>query len=165
MPAGRPRTVSLPPDEMIKLGEEMIQWIKENDPVHLCEFYCIEKGYTDDEWDTMHVCPEFFPYYVKALKIIGMKYLREDTGIEPRIKDRWLRHYFRDLRKQEDKDKDDDTVRKTKVSQADSEAEVKKFREFLNETRGHCEGVSGACRPEVEAQQPLLDQGQPGQEG
>lgn len=118
MPAGRPRTVSLPPDEMIKLGEDMIQWVKDNDPVHLCEFYCIEKGYTDDEWDTMHVCPEFFPYYVKALKIIGMKYLREDTGIEPRIKDRWLRHYFRDLRKQEDKDKDDDVIRQKSVAEA-----------------------------------------------
>lgn len=133
MPAGRPRSVSLPPDEMIALGEEMIQWVKHNDPVHLCEFYCIEKGYTDDEWDTMHTRTEFFPYYVKALKIIGMKYLREDTGIEPRIKDRWLRHYFKDLRKQEDKDKDDDILRQKTLSEAVTSDVLEQTNAMMNQ--------------------------------
>ncbi len=132
MPGGRPRTVSLPPDEMIALGKEMLSWVKENNPVHLCEFWCIEKGYTDDEWDTMHVCPEFFPYYVRALKIIGIKYLKEGTGVEPRVKDRWLRHYFRDLRKQEDKDKDDDVIRQKSAAEAVPE-DVKKQTEAMNQ--------------------------------
>ena len=131
MPAGRPRTVSLPPDQMIELGKEMIAWIKANNPVHLSEFFCIEKGYTDDEWDTMHVSPEFFPYYKQALAIIGIKYLKEDTGIEPNVKNRWLRSYFKDLRKQEDQDKQDDIMRQKELASA-VESDVLKQTEAMN---------------------------------
>lgn len=104
MPAGRPRTVSLPPDQMIELGEEMIAWVKENDPLHLSEFYCIHKGYTDKEWDTMHVAEEFFPYYEQALKIIGRKYLDKNSNIRDGISHRWLGIYFKDLRRKEMED-------------------------------------------------------------
>jgi|GEM_PF-1067868 len=104
MPAGRPRTVSLPPDEMIKLAEEMIKFVVEdkNDILHLSEWYCIEKGYTDAEWDTMHVAPEFFPYYEKALKIIGKKYLSKTSSVRDGISQRWQRVYFKDLKREED---------------------------------------------------------------
>ncbi len=128
MPAGRPRTVSLPPDEMIKLGEKMIKWVVENDPVHLSEFYCIHMGYTDSEWDTMHVAPEFFPYYEKALKLVGIKYLRKDTDIEPSLKHRWQRVYFKDLKHLEDDDFNAEYSRKLKLS----EAEMKLKQEVIN---------------------------------
>jgi hypothetical protein len=104
MPAGRPRSVSLPPDEMVKLAHEMIKWVEENRPMHLSQWYCIEKGYTDDEWDTMRVCPEFFHYYKKALKMIGMQYLAKDSPIDPSLKHRWQRIYFKDLKDMEDDD-------------------------------------------------------------
>lgn len=102
MPAGRPRKVSLPPKEMIALGKEMIEWVKKNKPLHLSQWYCIEKGYTDSEWDTMHVCPEFFPYYEQALKMVGIQYLAKDSNVSDSIKQRWQRVYFKDLRREED---------------------------------------------------------------
>lgn len=102
MPAGRPRTVSLPKEEMIKLGKEMVKWVKENDPLHLSEWYTIEKGYTYNEWKTMHVAPEFFPYYEQALKIVGRKYLDKNSNIRDGISHRWLRVYFKDFKEEED---------------------------------------------------------------
>jgi len=121
MPAGRPRTVSLPPNEMILLGDEMIEWVSKNDPVHLSEFYCILKGYTDSEWDTMHVAPEFFPYYERALKIIGIKYLKKDSNIDPGIKQRWQRVYFKDLKREEDEQvKYNESVKSATVQTGDT---------------------------------------------
>lgn len=102
MPAGRPRTISLSPEEMEELGLEMVKWVKENDPLHLSQWYCIEKGYTDKEWDTMHVCPEFFPYYEQALKIVGLKYLDKNSNVRDGIAHRWMRVYFKDFRDRED---------------------------------------------------------------
>lgn len=104
MPAGRPRTVSLPPDEMIKLGEDMIEWVKQNDPLHLSAWYSIEKNITDREWEMYQCCPEFSPYYEKALKMIGQKYLNKDSNVREGASQRWQRVYFKDLRKQEDED-------------------------------------------------------------
>ncbi len=44
MPAGRPRKTSLPPADMVALGKEMIQWIKDNPKaLHLSAWYSIEK--------------------------------------------------------------------------------------------------------------------------
>jgi hypothetical protein len=98
MAGGRPRTVSLPPEDMIKLGEEMLKWIEKNDPIHLCQFYSLEKMFTYKQWDAMTQKPEFVPYYEKALQIIGLKYLRKDNEIEPSIKQRFLRVYFKDVK-------------------------------------------------------------------
>jgi hypothetical protein len=80
----------------------MVDWVIKNDPLHLSCWYCIEKGYTEKEWDTMHVCPEFFPYYEQALKIIGVKYLDKRSNVRDSIAHRWHRVYFGDLRKTED---------------------------------------------------------------
>lgn len=138
MPVARPRTVSLSPEENIKLAEEMLKWVDTHDCIHLKEFYCIEKGYTDNEWDTIHTRDEFFPYYERALAKIAMKYLREDTGIEPNVKNRWLRHYFKDLRTQEDKDKDDDVKRQKSLAetvQPEQLAQIQSFMALLESSR------------------------------
>ena len=100
----RPRTVTFPPDEMILLGDEMISWIKENDPFHLSEWYTIEKGFTYSQWKSMIVREEFIPYYEKALKLVGRKYLNGD--VNPSIAQRWQRVYFNDIREREDADLD-----------------------------------------------------------
>jgi hypothetical protein len=125
MPAGRPRTVSLPPDEMIKLGKEMIEWVKNNNPLHLSQWYCIEKGYTDSEWDTMHVAPEFFPYYEKALKMVGIQYLAKDSNVDSNIKQRWQRVYFKDLKKSEDEKTRHDLEAKAKVGKETEDVATK----------------------------------------
>jgi hypothetical protein len=97
----RPRSVSYDPDEMIALGEEMLKWIVENDPIHLCQFYSLKKMFTYKQWDTMTQREEFIPYYEKALQIIGLKYILKDNEIESSIKHRFLRLYFKDLKHSE----------------------------------------------------------------
>lgn len=119
MAGGRPRTVSYEPEEMIKLGQEMVAWIKENDPLHVSEWYCIEKGFLELQWETMIKRPEFVTYYEQALKLIGKKYLDRNSNVRDGISQRWQRVYFKDLKREEDetarfnaslKEKEDPTV-------------------------------------------------------
>lgn len=125
----RPRTVSLEPDEMIKLGQEMIDWVVENDPLHLSQWYTIHKGFTYNEWKTFYQCAEFFPYYEQALKLVGIKYLDgESKKIKQGISERWLRVYFKDLKEQEDQDKDEAEARKARSMM--TEAKVLRRRAF-----------------------------------
>ena len=102
MVAGAPRTVSKSPAEMIALGEEMCKWVAENNPIHLSMWYTMVKDITDKEWNTYRMCPEFLHYYTKALKLVGMNYINKDSAVDPRIRDRWLRVYFKDLKQEED---------------------------------------------------------------
>ena len=101
---GRPRTVSFEPDEMIKLGEGMVKWCSENKPLHLSQFWSVYKDISDDDWETLKKRPEFVRYYAKAMRIIGYSYLDKDSKVDCRVKDRWLRVYFKDLKNQEDED-------------------------------------------------------------
>lgn len=124
-PANRPRTVSLPIDEMTQLGKEMLLWIKNNpETIHLSEWYTIEKGFIYNDWKTFIQRKEFIPYYERALKIIGLQYLKKDSPIEPNLKQRWQRVYFKDIR-----DEEDDT--KTKDRKELHELE-KKLAEFIH---------------------------------
>jgi hypothetical protein len=118
MPAGCHRSVSPEPEEMIKLGEEMIKWVKENDPYHLSQWYCGIKGIIFSTWETMRKRPEFIIYYENAMRLIGNKYIRKDSEIEPSLKHRFLRLYFKDLRKQEDNDLDAAAERSQKIAQS-----------------------------------------------
>lgn len=98
----RPRSVSLPPEDMIKLGEEMVAWVKENKPLHISKWYSIEKGILFSEWDTMSKKPEFVPYYEQAMQIIGEQYLDKNSNVREGASQRWQRVYFRDLAREED---------------------------------------------------------------
>lgn len=102
MAGGRPRTVSKSPKEMIELGKEMCKWVAEHNPIHLTQWYMMEKDITNEEWDAYRKIPEFLHYYTKALTMIGMNYLNKDSQVDGRIKDRWLRVYFKDLKAEED---------------------------------------------------------------
>ena len=118
MAGGRPRTVSLPPDDMIKLGEEMIAWVKSHpEIVHLSQWWSVEKEYTDEQWDVMKDAPEFSPYYARALKLVGYKYLDKDSNVRSNISDRWQRVYFKVLRKSEDADMDAAADRSKKIAE------------------------------------------------
>lgn len=104
MPRGAPRTVSLPEEEMIALGKEMVAWVKANDPLHLSAWYSIEKMFTEKQWEAFIQIKEFLPYYEQALKVVGQKYLDRDSNVREGISQRWQRVYFKDIRAQEDKD-------------------------------------------------------------
>ncbi len=113
MAGGAPRTVSFPPDQMIQLGEEMLEWVEKNKPIHIKQWYSIVKMFTYNQWKTFISCEEFFPYYEKAISIISIRYINGD--INPSISQRFLKLYFKDVRDQEDHDLDAAMERSKKV--------------------------------------------------
>lgn len=119
MVAGRPRTVSLPPNEMELLGKEMVEWVKLNQPFHLSAWYCRVKMIIFKDWETMRKKPEFVIYYEQAMQIIGEQYLDKDSKVREGASQRWQRVYFKDLAKEEDdkkqKDIDKECAGKIKV--------------------------------------------------
>src|ERR1700733_13688962 len=135
MPAGRPRTVSFTPDEMISLGEEMVKWVIENKPIHLSMWYTQHKDFTDEQWDTFRKCPEFFHYYTKALKLVGYGYLDKDSSVDVRLKDRWQRVYFKDLKQQEDSDADAEAARRASALKSESKAIEEEKQKILEEAQ------------------------------
>ena len=55
---------------------------------------------------------EFVGYYEKALKLVGMRYIDGNCKkVKDNICQRWQRVYFKDLRKSEDQDADQDAAR------------------------------------------------------
>lgn len=135
MAGGRPRTVSLPPDEMIALGEEMLKWVKENDPNHLTQWYYGVKHFVYKDWEDYIRMPEFRRYYEESMAFIGQKYLKKDTAIEPSLKHRFLRLYFTDIRKREDADADAQVERESRKALSKDEINVKdeQIKELENE--------------------------------
>lgn len=139
MPPGAPRKTSFPPEEMVKLGEEMLEWIDSQEEVlHLSQWYTIEKGFLYSEWKAFIQLKEFLPYYEIALKKMGLQYIRKDSPVEPSLKQRWQRVYFKDLREQEDQDKEDDIKREAALQHgvaADYEDKLMKIASQLQRTR------------------------------
>ena len=90
---GRDRSVSLSPAKMKELGQEMVDYVTENQKtiLHLSEWYTIKKRFTYNEWKTFYQRPEFKPYAEQAAKIIGMKYLDKNSNVRDGIAHRWLR--------------------------------------------------------------------------
>lgn len=106
MPGGAPRTITPPPEEVIKLGQQMIAFVsdKKNNVLHLSEWWSIEMFFVENVWEALSKVPEFVPYYEQALRIIGKKYLDKDSKVRDGISQRWQRVYFKDVRQQEDLD-------------------------------------------------------------
>jgi hypothetical protein len=120
----RPREFSFSEKQMIALGKEMIAFVKANQKtiLHLCEWYTIEKGFTYNEWKNFIQKAEFFPYYEQALKIVGLKYVDKKSNVRDSISQRWQRIYFGDLREGEDKDADDNELRKAAALKGEARA-------------------------------------------
>jgi hypothetical protein len=137
MPAGRPRVFSFSPEEMIALGEEMVEYVKKNKKtiLHLCEWYTIEKGYTYNEWKNFIQKAEFFPYYEQALKIVGLKYVDKNSNVREGISQRWQRVYFGDLKEQEDSDADTNELRKASALKGEARAIEQERQKVLEEVQ------------------------------
>lgn len=139
MITGSPRTVSFPPDQMIKLGEEMLSWLESHpETLHLSQWYTIEKRFIYNEWKTFIQRPEFIPYYEIALKMVGMKYLDKTSNVREGVSQRWQRAYFKDLKELEDQDMDDEAKRKKEIG--DSQAIVS--AEFMATHMGVVNGIT-----------------------
>ncbi len=133
MVAGAPRTVCPSPEEMVELGKQMIQWIKDHpEALHVSAWYSCEMFITRKTWDTMIDKEEFIPYYELALSLISQKYLDKDSNVREGVSQRWQRSYFRDLKKNEDQDKDDDVIRQKSAAEAVPE-DVKRQTEAMNQ--------------------------------
>lgn len=113
MVAGRFRTTCPSVDEMHVLGNEMCEWVadKKNNCLHLTQWWRIHKCITLPVWECMIQAKEFTQYYEQAMAIIGIQYLDKNSRIRDGISQRWQRVYFRDLRKSEDQDADQDAAR------------------------------------------------------
>lgn len=123
MVAGRPRTVSPPPEEMEALGIEMVLWIQNNPgALHVSEWYSLQKYFTDSAWETMVKRPEFVGYYEQAKRLIGKKYLDKTSNVREGISQRWQRVYFKDLKLAENEDADEDAKRKAMALKTESQA-------------------------------------------
>lgn len=135
MAGGRPRVFSLSEKEMIALGKEMVDYVKKNKKtiVHLSEWYTIEKGFTYNEWKNFIQKQEFFPYYEQALRIVGLKYVDKNSNIRDGISQRWQRIYFADLREQEDKDSEDNELRKAAALKSETRAIEEEKQKVLEE--------------------------------
>jgi hypothetical protein len=137
MAGGRPRVFSLSEKDMIELGKEMVDYVKKNKKtiVHLCEWYTIEKGFTYNEWKNFIQKQEFFPYYEQALKIVGLKYVDKNSNIRDGISQRWQRVYFADLKEQEDRDSDDNELRKASSLKGEARAIEQEKQKVLEEVQ------------------------------
>lgn len=106
---GRPRTITPPKEDLIKLGEELVQWAKEpTDELRcrFCQWYSIEKNILDSEWDLMTRKPEFIGYYEQARASLGQRYV--DGSVNPSIAHRLLRVYIPEVKKDETAQKQQD---------------------------------------------------------
>jgi hypothetical protein len=135
----RPREFSFSEKEMIAMGEEMIAYVNKHKKtiLHLCEWYTIEKGFTYNEWKNFIQKAEFFPYYEKALKIVGLKYVEKNSNVRDNISPRWQRIYFGDLREGEDKDADDNELRKATALKSEARAIEQERQKVLEEVQRH----------------------------
>ncbi len=131
MAGGRPRTCSFPPEEMEDLGEEMLDWININQPIHLSQWYTIHKRFTYNEWKTFIQRPEFVPYYEIALKLVGIKYL--DGSVDKSIAQRFLRVYFKDLKEEENETSEFEYKLKVQEQSAVSEDQIKRHNALMNQ--------------------------------
>jgi len=132
---GRPRTTSFSNEEMIELGQEMVDYVTKNKKtiLHLCEWYTILKGFTYKEWKAFIQIPCFLPYYEQALKIVGLKYVDKNSNVRDGISQRWQRVYFGDLKESEDADADAEAVRRAANLKADAKAQEEEKQKVLDE--------------------------------
>lgn len=114
MPAGAPRTVSPPPEECIRLGEDLIQWLTEKtkEPrLLLGQWWCIKHKMLRKDWKALTQIPEFLPYYEQAQQFMALKCL--DGTIKEGFAQRYIRLYDRTLTEEEnEKAKFDAEIRK-----------------------------------------------------
>lgn len=115
--------------EVIALGEELVSWIRmrfnaKDMPVHLTEWYLLEKDIMYPDWDLLRRRIEFRQYYDSALELMCLCTQKNKT-LEVAYGSRFLGVYSKDLRKHE---------KDIKFEVIDHEAEVKAEASNKNQT-------------------------------
>lgn len=99
LPPGAHRKWSPSDEELVELGEEMVEWVAANKPTHLSEWWSLEKWILRQNWKAISQMPAFLPYYN-----IGMMHVARnarDGTLEKSIAQRFMSLYHPDLREQE----------------------------------------------------------------
>ena len=99
LPCGAKRKWSPSDEELVKLGMEMVEWVKVNKPTHLSEFWSLEKWILRENWKRLMQIPAFLPYYDIALAYVALS--ARDGTLEKSIAQRFMSLYHLDLRDQE----------------------------------------------------------------
>ena len=106
MVAGRPRTCIPEKDELIKLGQDLLDWASEKVEGELrcrwCEWYAKKHFFIRKHWKRMLDTEEFRPYYETAQAYLSEKWI--NGTINQSIAHRYLRIYDPELRENEDFD-------------------------------------------------------------
>ena len=124
MPLGRPRT-SIPDDEeLIKLGEDLVEWASTKKKGELrcrwCEWYACKHFFIRKQWKRMVDTEAFRPYYEIAQSYLAEKWI--DGTINQSIAHRYLRIYDPELKENEDLDSDMESFRKANALKNEAKA-------------------------------------------
>ena len=158
---GRPRTLLPTDEEMIKLGEDLVQWASEPTKelrCRYCDWYS-PKGILRAQWKEMAEHKVFAPYYEKARALLSKRYI--DGSVNPGIAHRYLRLYDPDIR-----DVEDDVI-KIKAA-ANKQIPTEPFENVIRSIAKALKdpgAISGTSQPEVpllEDSESVFDQGQEG---
>src|SRR5690348_12239054 len=92
---GRPPNEGQSTEELIQLGKDLMQWMKEQDAnpksnvVHLSEFYSEVKDLSPSQWDAIRKRDCFLQYYEKAIIWMGKRTLK-NKDLSPSYGNRFL---------------------------------------------------------------------------
>ena len=104
----RPRTVTPPDKELIKLGEELVEWAKVEDKevarTRFSQWYSIDKHIIRKKWKLMVEHPVFSPYYEIACSYLAKRCMDKNVMSEG-FGHRLFRLYEKDTKEQEDSTK------------------------------------------------------------
>ena len=125
MPAGRPRTVIPSKAELIELGKDLVEWASAEQEkgrpirVRFCDWYT-DRGFIRKQWEEFRDKDEFSWYYEKARTILAARYV--DGTVNQSIAHRYLRMYDPELRDEENKDANDNELRKAAALKGEARA-------------------------------------------
>lgn len=140
-PGGRPRTVTPPPEELEELGKELLEWASKplepgEFPGHRCRFaqwYSLEKGILDKEWDYMVAKPEFKRYYEKARVYLSNRFIMagHEGQIKEKLAHRFMHTYFPETKAEDYQKIEFEAATKAKQNAAYTEEDIKRAQEVI----------------------------------
>lgn len=137
MPGGRPRTSIPEKEELIELGKDLLAWASEKKKGELrcrwCEWYACRHFFVRAQWKHMIEKEEFRPYYEAAQPYLAEKWI--DGTINQSIAHRYLRIYDPELREEENKDLDDNELRKAAALKGEARAVEQEKLKVLEEVQ------------------------------
>ena len=135
--AGRPRTTTPEKDDLIALGEELLAWATEEIPdnqkpyrFRFAQWYSLEKGILDKEWDLMLQKEEFRGYYEKARSALSGRIL--DGSIKEGLAHRFLRTYAPEVKREENEQELFKSDLKKQENQTFAPEDLERMKKFMD---------------------------------